>query len=235
MSIESLTLKKGEVAFLWFNDYSGVSIRTPSKILIVDPADVDPAIFKKVDGLLITHEHFDHFDESLTREIYRRTQCYVVADSTSAKRLKDVLPAGKLYEMRAGREIKLDNITVRAEGFKHPATTPVSYLITTEDGVKIYHTGDSLPSPDMKKIGERSPPDVVFCTVGVPAPGASPQTGLDIVHMVKPKVAVPYHASAADRKKFAELVAKDAPNVKCVIIEHNKLFKYPNGGNYVVV
>ena len=227
MSIESLTLKKGEVAFLWFNNYAGVAIRTPSKILIVDPADADPAIFKKVDAILITHEHLDHFDESLTREIYRRTQCSVVADSTSAKRLKDVLPAGKLHEMRMGKETKIDNITVRAEGFRHPATTPVSYLITTEDGVKIYHTGDSLPIPEMKKIGTQSPPDVVFCTVGAPAPGASPETGLEIVQMVKPKVAVPYHAPAADRKKFAELVAKEAPNVKCVVIEQNKPYKYP--------
>ena len=227
MSIESLTLKKGEVAFLWFNNYAGVAIRTPSKILIVDPADADPAIFKKVDAILITHEHLDHFDESLTREIYRRTQCSVVADSTSAKRLKDVLPAGKLHEMRMGKETKIDNITVRAEGFRHPATTPVSYLITTEDGVKIYHTGDSLPIPEMKKIGTQSPPDVVFCTVGAPAPGASPETGLEIVLMVKPKMAVPYHAPAADRKKFAELVAKEAPNVKCMVIEQNKPYKYP--------
>jgi len=227
MSIETLTLKKGEVGFLWFNNYSGVVIGTPSKTLIVDPADVDPTIFKKVDALLITHEHHDHFDELLTREIYRRTQCPVVADSTSAMRLKDVLPAGKLHEMRVGKEIKIDNITIRAEAFKHPATAPVSYLITTEDGVKIYHTGDSLPHPDMKKVGERSPPDVVFCTVGAPAPGASPRTGLEIVQMVKPKVAVPYHAPSADRKKFAELVAKEAPNVKCIVIERDKPYKYP--------
>ena len=227
MSIDSLTLKKGEVAFLWFNDYAGVAIRTPSKTLIVDPADVDPAIFKKVDALLITHEHYDHFDESLTREIHRRTQCPVIADSTSAKRLKDVLPAGKLHEMRMDKEVKLDNITVRAESFKHPAATPVSYLITTEDGIKIYHTGDSLPTPDMKKVGERSPPDVVFCTVGAPAPGASPQSGLEIVQLVKPKVAIPYHAPVTDCKKFAELVAKEAPNVKCMVIEQNKPYTYP--------
>jgi L-ascorbate metabolism protein UlaG (beta-lactamase superfamily) len=227
MSIESLSLKKGEVAFLWFNNYSGVVIRTPTKTFVVDPADVDPKIFKTVDALLITHEHFDHFDELLTKEIYRRTQCPIVVDSTSASRLKDALPAGKLHEMRVGKEIKLDNITIRAEAFRHPATTPVSYLITTEDGVKIYHTGDSLPYPDMKQIGERSPPDIVFCTVGAPAPGASPETGLEIVKMVKPKVAIPYHAPAAERKKFAELVAKEAPNVKCMLIERDKPYKYP--------
>jgi L-ascorbate metabolism protein UlaG (beta-lactamase superfamily) len=227
MSIESLTLKKGEVALLWFNNYSGVVVKTPSKTLIVDPADVDPTIFKKVDALLITHEHHDHFDQSIVNEIYRRTRCTVVADSTSAGMLKDVLPSGKLHEMRIGKEIRLDNITVRAEGFRHPATAPVSYLITTDEGVKIYHTGDSLPFPDMKKVGERSPPDVVFCTVGVPAPGASPETGLEIVKMVKPKVAIPYHAPAADRKKFAELVAKETPNVKCIVIERDKPYKYP--------
>jgi len=227
MSIESLILKKGEVAFLWFNNYSGVVIRTPSKTLIVDPADVDPTIFKRVDAILITHEHTDHFDEPLTREIHRLTRCPVVADSTSVKRLKDSLPVGKLHEMRVGKEIKLDNITVRAEGFRHPATTPVSYLITTEDGVKIYHTGDSLPYPDMKHVGERSQPDIVFCTVGTPAPGASPETGLEIVRMVRPKVAIPYHAPSADCNTFAELVAKEMPNVKCIVIERDKPYKYP--------
>jgi len=227
MSIESISLKKGEVAFLWFNNYSGVVIRTRTKTLVFDPADVDPAIFKTVDAILITHEHDDHFDELLTKEIYRRTKCPIVVDSTSAGRLKDALPTGKLHEMRVGKEIKIGNITVRAESFRHPATAPVSYFITTEDGVKIYYTGDSLPYPGMKQIGERSPPDVVFCTVGVPAPGASPETGLEIVRLVKPKVAVPYHALDADRKRFADLVAKEAPNVKCVVIERDKPYKYP--------
>jgi len=227
MSIESISLKKGEVAFLWFNNYSGVVIRTPSKTLVVDPADVDPTIFRKVDALLITHEHHDHFDQLLTNEIFRRTQCSVVADSTSANILKDSLPASKLHEIRVGKEVKLDNVTIRAESFRHPATAPVSYLITSEDGVRVYHTGDSLPFPDMKRIGERSSPDVVFCTVGVPAPGASPETGLEIVKMVKPKVAIPYHAPAAERKKFADLVAKEAPSVKCILIERDKPYKYP--------
>lgn len=215
------------MAFLWFNNYSGVVIRTPTKTFVVDPADVDPTIFKTVDALLITHEHLDHFDELLTKEIYRRTQCPIVVDFTSASRLKDALPSGMLHEMHVGKEIKLDNITIRAEAFRHPAATPVSYLITTEDSVKLYHTGDSLPFPNMKQLGERSPPDIVFCTVGAPAPGASPETGLEIVKMVKPKVAVPYHAPAAERKKFAELVAKETPNVKCMLIERDKPYKYP--------
>jgi len=103
----------------------------------------------------------------------------------------------------------------------------VSYLITSEDGVRIYHTGDSLPHPDMKQVGTRNPPDVVFCTVGAPSPGTSPQTGLEIVKMVKPKLAVPYHAPPAQRREFAELVAKETTQVKCLVIERDKPYKYP--------
>jgi len=227
VSLETLTPKKGEIAFVWFNNYAGVAIKTPTKTLVIDPADVDPKVFNVVDAVLVTHEHYDHFDAEIIRDIHRRTQCLVVADLTSAKRLRDAIAPAKLHEMRVGKEVKLENVTIRAEAFKHPATAPVSYLITTEDGVKIYHTGDSLPHSDMEQVGERSPPDVVFCTVGAPAPGASPQSGLEIVRMVKPKVAVPYHAPAVDRKKFAELIAKETPSVKCMVIEQNKPVKYP--------
>ena len=227
MSIEALTPKKGEVAFLWFNNYSGVVIKTPSKTLLVDPVDIASETFQTVDAILITHEHYDHFDESLTKEIYKRTQCTVVADLASARKLRDTLPADKLHEMQLGKEIRFGNITVRAEAYRHPATAPVSYLITTEDGVRIYHAGDSLPHPDMRQIGEQRAPDLVFCTVGAPAPGASPRTGLEIVKMVKPKVAVPFHAPPPDRRKFAELVAKETPNVKCLVIERDKPYTYP--------
>ncbi len=227
MLIETLPLKKGEVAFTWFNNYSGVALKTPTKTLIIDAADIDPKVFTKVDAILVTHEHWDHLDANIIQEIHRRTQCIVAADSTSAKRLRDAVAADKLHEMNVGKEIKLDNIRIQAGVFSHPAATPVSYLITTEDGIRVYHTGDSLPHKDMQRIGERSPPDIVFCTVGPPAPGASPQSGLDIVRMVRPKVAVPYHAPAADRKRFAALVAKETPNVRCVVVEQNKPAKYP--------
>jgi L-ascorbate metabolism protein UlaG (beta-lactamase superfamily) len=224
MSIKKSPVKN-EILFVWFNRYAGVIIKTPSKTLIVDPVDVKPRDFKNVDAILITHEHYDHFDQSVVSEIHKQTLCVVVADPTSARRLRNVIPPEKLDEVQEGSEVKIGEVSVKAEKCNHPAATPVSFMITSEDNVKVFHTADSLPFPDMVAIGEKEKPDVVFCTVGI-APSTSPETGAEIARLTKPKVAVPYHTgSATDQKKFAEILKKEMPKVTCLIPEVGKIYQ----------
>lgn len=227
MSLDNISPKKGEIAFIWFNPYAGVAIKTPSKTLLIDPAEIDPKTFKTADIILITHEHGDHLDDHVVKDIYKRTNCQVIADSTSYKMLKDAVASDKLLEAPIGSTHKVGNITVKAEVCKHPAKSPVTYLITTEDGLKIFHSADSQPHPEMKKIGDKNPPDIAFITVGAPAPGTSPQTGVEIAKMVKPKTAVPYHAPKTELKAFTELLAKEMPATRGMLIEMGKLYKYP--------
>jgi L-ascorbate metabolism protein UlaG (beta-lactamase superfamily) len=224
MSIKK-TPRKNEILFAWFNRYAGVTIKTPSKTLVIDPVDVKPRNFKNIDAVLITHEHYDHLDQPLVSEIHKLTQCEVVADPTSARRLQNVIPPEKLRTIQLDSEVKFGEVSVKAEKSNHPAATPVSFIITSEDGVKVYHTSDSLPFPEMAAIGEREKPDVVFCTVGI-ASGTSPETGVEIARLTKPKVAVPYHTGLTeDLKKFAELLKKDMPNVTCLIPEVGKIYQ----------
>jgi len=220
------TPTKNEVLFVWFNRYAGVTIKTPSKTLVVDPVDVKPREFKNVDAILITHEHYDHLDQALVSEIHKQTLCVVVADPTSARRLRNVIPPDKLSEIEPGSEVILGEVSVKAEKSNHPpAATPVSFVIKSEDGVKVFHTADSLPFPEMAAIGEKEKLDVVFCTVGI-APGTSPETGVDIARLTKPKVAVPYHTgSTVDQKKFAEILKKEMPKVTCLIPEVGKIYQ----------
>jgi len=221
-------LKSGEIAFKWFNDYAGVTIKTPSKTLVIDPADINPREFTNVDIILITHEHYDHLDQAIIREVYKRTNCKVLADPTSTRRLRSVVDPDKLREVNIGEEVEFENLKIKVEKCDHPpATTPVTFLITSEDGMKVYHTADSLPFTEMKKIGEEYTPDIVFCTVGI-APGCSPKTGVEIAKLINPKVAVPYHtASRRELEKFAELLSKEMPTVKCLLAEKGKIYKYP--------
>jgi len=230
LSIEK-TPGKNEVFFVWFNRYAGITIKTPSKTLVIDPVDVKPRNFQHVDAVLVTHEHYDHLDQSSIAELHKLTQCKVIADPTSARKLRHAIPKEKLTEVQEGSEVKLDGVTVKAEKSNHPpATSPVSFIITSEDGVKIFHTSDSLPYPEMATEHEKEKLDVVFCTIGI-APGASLETGVNIAILTKPKVAVPYHTgSTADQKKFAELLKKELPKTTCLIPEVNKIYQISKRG-----
>jgi L-ascorbate metabolism protein UlaG (beta-lactamase superfamily) len=217
---------KSEILFVWFNRYAGVTVKTPSKTLVVDPVDVKARDFRNVDAVLVTHEHYDHLDQPLVAEIHKLTQCMVVADPTSARRLRNAIPPEKLHEVQPGSEVKLGDVSVKVERSNHPpAATPVSFVITSEDGVKVFHTADSLPFPEMVAIGDREKLDLVFCTVGI-APGASPASGVDIVRLTKPKVAAPYHTSSvSEQKEFAELLKKELPKTTCLIPETGKIYQ----------
>ena len=224
MPIEN-TPEKNAIMFVWFNHYSGVLIKTPTQTLVVDPVDVKARNLSDVNAILITHEHYDHLDQRLVGEIQKATNCTVIADPASTRRLNHIIPPEKLQEIRPNAEIKVGEVSVKAEKSNHPAAAPVTFIITSEDGVKVFHTADSLPFPELAAIGEREKFDVVFCTVGI-APSASPETGFEIARLTKPQVAVPYHTnSTAEQRKFAEILKKELPRTACLIPEQNNIYQ----------
>ena len=224
MPIEKVP-EKNAILFVWFNRYAGILVKTPSKTLVIDPVDVKPRKLRNIDAILVTHEHYDHLDQRLINEIQKNTNCLVIADPASTRSLKNTLPPEKLEEIQAGAETKIGEVTIKAEKSQHPAAQPVTFIITSEDGVKIFHTSDSLPFPEMLAIGEREKFDLAFCTVGI-APGATPETGVEIARLIKPHVAVPYHTNSMDnQKKFAEILKVQMPRTACLIPEQNKIYQ----------
>ena len=224
MSIQKIP-EKNTVLFEWFNQYAGILLKTPTKTIAVDPVDIKPKTLQKIDAILVTHEHYDHLDPPLIAEIQKQTNCIVIADSASAKKIRHLVPPDKLKETKPGTEIKIDEVSIKTEKCNHPAEAPVTYIITSEDGVKVYHTADSLPFPELALMGQKEKFDVVFCTVGI-APSSTPQTGFEIARLTKPQVAIPYHtASKASQAEFADLLKKELPRTVCLIPERNKIYQ----------
>jgi L-ascorbate metabolism protein UlaG (beta-lactamase superfamily) len=224
MPVEKIP-EKNTILFVWFNHYAGILIKTPSKTIVIDPVDVKPRNLQETDAILITHEHYDHLDQRLIKEIQKRTGCQVIADPASTRSLKNIIPASEMLEIRPSEETKIGEVTVKAEKCQHPAAQPVTFIITSEDGVKTFHTADSLPFPEMAQIGEKEKLDIVFCTVGI-APGASAETGFEIARLTKPQIAVPYHTnSTASQKRFAEILKAQMPRTACLIPELNKIYQ----------
>ena len=219
------TPEKNSILFVWLNHYSGILIKTPSKTLVIDPVDVKARNLQGIDAILITHEHYDHLDQRLVSEIQKATGCQVIADHASARSLRHNISPEKLLELRAGSETKIGSVSIKAEKSNHPAIAPVTLIITSEDNVKVFHTADSLPFPEMAGMAEREKFDVVFCTVGI-APGTSPETGFEIARLTKPQVAVPYHTNSIEsQQKFAEILKKELPKTAYLIPEVNKIYQ----------
>jgi L-ascorbate metabolism protein UlaG (beta-lactamase superfamily) len=207
------------------NHYAGVLIKTQSKTLAIDPVDVKARNLQGLDAVLITHEHYDHLDQRLIAEIQKATNCSVIADHTSARSLRHAVPPEKLQAVRPGDEVKIGEVSVKAGKCNHPAGSPVTFIVTSEDGLKVFHTADSLPYPEMALMGEKEKFDVVFCTVGI-APGASPEMGFEIARLTKPRVAVPYHTnSKEDQRKFTEILKKELTKTAYLIPELNKIYQ----------
>ncbi len=224
MSIKK-TPEKNSILFVWLNNYSGILLKTPTKTFAIDPVDVKAKNLQNVDAILITHEHYDHLDPPLVVEIQKTTGCTVIADAASTKKLKLALPNDKLQEIKPGMEIKVGEVSIKAEKSNHPAQAPVTYIITSEDNVKVYHTADSLPFPELAKLAQKENFDVVFCTVGI-APGASPKTGFEIAWLTKPQLAVPYHTgTVASQKEFEEFLKKELPRTACLIPQQSKIYQ----------
>jgi len=219
------TPEKNSIFFMWLNNYAGILLKTPTKTFAIDPVDVKAKNLQNVDAILISHEHYDHLDPPLVADIQKATGCTVIADVASTKKLKLALPNDKLIEIKPGMEIKVGEVSVKAEKSNHPAQAPVTYIITSEDNVKVYHTADSLPFPELAKMAQKENFDLVFCTVGI-APGASPKSGFEIAWLTKPQIAVPYHtATVASQKEFAELLKRELPRTACLIPEQNKIYQ----------
>ncbi len=229
MSIQKIP-EKNAILFVWFNQYAGILLKTPTKTIAIDPVEVKPKYLQNIDAILITHEHYDHLDPRLVTEVQKATGCQVIADPASTFRLRHHIPTDKLQVIRQGDEIKLGEVTIKAEKCNHTAKYPVTYVITSEDGVKIYHTADSLPFPELAKMGTDEKFDLVFCSVGITV-GASPESGFEIAKLTKPPLAVPYHTnSPANQTAFAQLLKKELPRTACLIPEINKIYQVSKKG-----
>ncbi|MCX8189399.1 MAG: MBL fold metallo-hydrolase [Nitrososphaeria archaeon] len=202
-----------KVKILWFNEYSGLRIVHKSVAIVFDPYQVLSAKLIPLNYILISHEHFDHFDLTLDVELSKYAQM-ILADFESGSRLKKYVQKDRLKMMKPGDVYKDKNVSVTALRSNHPAVNPLTYFVEYLGGPKIFYASDSLPLLEFSSIAEYGV-DVAFVPIGI-APGSSPRTGSEIVQIVKPKVAIPVHGTRFE--EFNSLVKVRSPNVSVKIL-----------------
>ena len=206
-------------------------ITTPGgKVIVVDPwltsNPKTPAAYKsleslgKVDLILVTHGHNDHFADAPALAKLNNVPVYGPAGLMQSVAALEILPATQAVRFGKsgtvtplGPDIKIT--AVHAEhsselGWKNPATgkdevhvggEPVGYIIELENGFKIYHMGDTGLFGDMKFIGDYYKPDLALMPIGghfVMSPKDAAMATREWLH---PRYVIPMHYGTTPQLK----------------------------------
>jgi L-ascorbate metabolism protein UlaG (beta-lactamase superfamily) len=178
------------------------------------PIDVDN--MPMIDGVIISHDHYDHLDAGTIKRIYPKVKQFVTPLGVG-KILKDFgVPAEKIKELDWHQSAIYAGVKLTAEPAQHfsgrglfdrNTTLWASWVIESQvnaDPVKIFYSSDSGYFEGFKKIGAKHGPfDLTMIDTGAwdkmwasihMNPEESVQTHLD----VQGKVMMPVHNSTFD-------------------------------------
>ncbi|MFC5499849.1 metal-dependent hydrolase [Caenimonas terrae] len=213
----------GKTEILWLGQAT-TRITTPGgKVIVIDPwltsNPKTPAAFKnlaalgKVDLILVTHAHFDHFADAPALAKMNNAAVWGPAGLNDSIVKLGILPVELSPRFGKGGTIALFGpggvkiTAVHAEHsseltWKNPATgkdeihvggEPVGFILEMENGFKIWHMGDTAVFGDMRLIGDMYRPDLVLIPIGGHFVMNPRDAAMAVRDLIRPKYALPIH------------------------------------------
>jgi L-ascorbate metabolism protein UlaG (beta-lactamase superfamily) len=219
----SAPLAEDEAAFIYLG-YSAVLVRTTKGAVIIDPAlllvDEDMIHFKgkKVDAVLYTHAHGDHFQADVARGLFTATGAPVCGEEEVIRPLRSGsgIPSEKIVGLTAGKSLTLGEFKVTPVRGTHVGPIILFYIQAGEIG--IFHGGDSAYVP-LKNLKA----GLAFVPAGDPSPTASPDDALKMAQDLKASIVVAMHGSDAQYKQLAAKMKAALPDASVIVPQTMKV------------
>ena len=196
--------------------HSCVRIEHDGHTLVLDPGMyTDPEAMDGADAVLITHQHYDHWDAELLRRIDAPIHTIAAVQAQIHKEAPDL--AERVTVVSPGDTFDV-GLPVRVVGELHAVIHPEfprfdnsGYVVTTGEQ-KIFHPGDALQLPDE---------DVDVLCAPASAPWLKASEAVDFVRAVKAPVNISIH----DR-----IYTKDAHDI---LERHMNVFLEKTGQSWI--
>ncbi|MFW0787166.1 MBL fold metallo-hydrolase [Gordonia sp. CPCC 206044] len=169
--------------------HATVTLTKDDKTLLIDPGTLTPnsvELLADADAVLITHEHFDHFDtDKIIAALTDRADLELYGPASIADALSDV--AGQVHAVSTGESFEIAGFTVETFVGDHAVIHPeipkidnVGFLI---DGT-VYHPGDAYLNPGRP---------IQTLLLPVSGPWISTEQAIDFVRAVRPNLSIAIH------------------------------------------
>ena len=213
----------GKVQVQWLGQAAFKITTVAGKVIVIDPwlitnPKTPPAYKKleslgKVDLVLVTHAHFDHFADAPALAKMNDAPFWGPAGLSQSMQVLGILPVAQANRMNKSGAIQpfgpgVKITMTRAEHssellWRNPATDKdevhvggeaSGFMIEFENGFKLWHLGDTGLFGDMKLLGDLYKPDLVLMPIGG---GSFVMNPVDAAYatreLIRPKAVIPMH------------------------------------------
>jgi L-ascorbate metabolism protein UlaG (beta-lactamase superfamily) len=197
-----------------FLGHASLAFAYQGKVLYVDPVGnpagtpVDYSKMPKADIILVTHEHFDHFDPKAISTL-RKEQTKVILTKACVEKVS----GGTV--MKNGDALTAQGIEIEAvpaynivQKF-HPKGVGNGYVLNF-DKARVYVAGDTENTPEMKQLKNI---DIAFLPMNLPFT-MTPEMVADAAKAFGPKILYPYHYGQTDVNRLIDLLKDSKTEVR---------------------
>ena len=223
--LSQIEVGMGGLAFI-FHKISALAVKTCRHRFLIDAADYfnpqDVKSLGELDVILVTHEHYDHFDASSTAKMQEATGAMVVCNPGAYVPLKSRVAMGKLVLLEPDKAAEVKGAKIMAIGAVHPGNKPIMFIAEVDE-VSFFHGSDSGYTSAMERYGGRG--KIAFVPVGKPSPTASVRDAVKMVKALRCSTAVPMHGSEKEAAGFRDTLQKESPDIQVIVPEPLKTYK----------
>ena len=201
-----MALNRG-FSLTWLGHNSFKLVTRGARTVLLDPwVEGNPACpkehktFDKIDVMTISHGHGDHMADAVTlgKKFKPAVVCnYEIHLFLQKKGVTGTSPMNKggtqeVHGIRFTMVHAVHSSGIEDGGQVVYGGEPCGYVITLEDGTRLYHAGDTGVFSDMALIAELYQPEVALLPIG-DLFTMSPREAAVAARMLKPKIIVPVH------------------------------------------